>query len=394
MSVFASGFKALVVCALVGVGLITLTGCPPAPFVFGPGDCAPNAVYPQSPCGSLAAKIANLLPDESINLQPGTYDVGFSLIKHVHGTSAQPITVRAADPAQPPTLKGWLSLWDFQYVTFDHMRFQATWSSTEHGGPAGGIAYMCGVGWKVQNSEFFGADQTLAFWNLLINGKKATTAPNPPDSECPGEPSGFVVSNNVFHNPRIAGCPTTDAPYHHIYANFEGDAGAGGTISRNLFVGNTCGGGIKLGTGSDSRPKGAWNVHIEYNTFYDGARAVVFQNDIRGTVLNRNLTDKIVYPHSINPSISIALGTVAAQTPANTIAHTFAANNLNPNHRVWGPVRNDGIGILTDLCDNVYRATDDPGWNSTDYTVANSFTPSNNNAKPYGRFGTGAFTCP
>jgi hypothetical protein len=380
---------------LVGLGLTGLAACTPA-ITFATSDCAADAGHPEAPCGSLAAKIESLQPGDTLEIKPGTYDIGYSRLNDIHGTADKPITITASDPSQPPTLTGWLSLWSAQYVTLDHLRLQATWSASSHGGPAGALSYMCGVGWRVQNSEIFGADHTQAVWNLLINGKKAASAPSAssaPSSECPGQPVGFVVSGNVFHNSYVPPTCTGDPKWHHIYANFEGDADTGGTISRNLFVGNRCGAGIKLGTGDQTQPRGARNVRIEYNTFYDGARAILLQNDIRGTTIVRNLTDRIVFPYNINRSIPVALGTVTAATPPNTIAHTFAANNLNQNGRVWGPVQSNGIGVLSDLCDNKFRSGDDPQWNSTDYTVANSFTPANATASKYGRFGHGTTAC-
>src|SRR3954452_735209 len=382
----------LLALGLIGLGLTGLAACTPA-ITFGPGDCAADSHFADSPCGSLGAKVKTLQPGDTLKLEPGTYDIGYLRLADIHGTSGSPITITASDTTQPPLLTGLLGLAGAQYVTLDHLRLDATWTSTAHGGPGGALSFTCGVGWRGQNSEIFGADQTQAVWNLLINGKKADTAPNPPGSECAGEPAGFVVSGNVFHNSYVPPTCNDDPKWHHIYANFEGDDNTGGTISRNLFYGNRCGAGIKLGTGDQTRTKGARNVDIEYNTFYDGARAILLQNDIRGTTIVRNLTDKIVFPHSVNRSIPVALGTVTAATPPNTIAHTFAANNLNQNGRVWGAVQSNNVGVLSDLCDNKFRPGDDPQWNSTDYTVANSFTPANATAQKYGRFGHGATTC-
>jgi hypothetical protein len=253
---------------------------------------------------------------------------------------------------------------------------------------------LCGVGWTLQNSEFFGAEQTGSVANLLVDGRSQTPAAG--DAFCPDEPRDFSISYNSFHHPYIGCTPgtSTDSIYHNIYANFEGDEGTGGTINNNILAGSTCGAGIKLGTGSPARPQGAWGVTIQDNTFYNGVRAVVTQNDIRGTTFVGNLTDLIVYPHSINPHIPFALGNLAAATPPNTIAHTYAARNLNPNGLVWGPILDNQPGVLTDNGDNPFRSGDNPNFNCVDPTydatvgaapADKCFRPADNNvANNYG----------
>jgi hypothetical protein len=369
---------------------------------FGPDDCAFDSRWPDSTCGTLAATMLNLEAGDTLQLEPGTYEIGFFDLRNrstapvLDGQSDNPIVITAEDPANPPLLHGWIALWGVRYLTIDHIRFQAGWSASSHGGPGGGLAMLCGVGWKLQNSEFFGAADTGSVANLLVDGRGVTGTPGN-DGACPGEPRGFSISYNSFHHPYIGCTPgtSTDSIYHNIYANFEGTydegtgVGSGGSIAHNIFEGFKCGAGIKLGTGSESRPTGPWGVTIERNTFYDGVRAVVTQNDIRRTTFKRNLTDKIVYPRSINPHIPFALGNLPA-FPApytNTIAKTYAARNLNEDGLVWGPILDGLPGELTDNGDNLFRPGDDPAFNCVDPTWAATiavtgapeacFTPAN-----------------
>ena len=312
-----------------------LAGCFPSPpptgntYTFSTSDCRAVSNYP-APCGSLAEKIKTLAPGDTLRIKPGTYNIDKMRLDNIEGTADKRITVKADVPSDRPLLRGWLTLWRADYFTLDNLRFEATYTTT----PVGGLSYHCGVGWTVSNSEFFGANNTHSYWNLGIGGYQpgAPTADGPND--CANEPRNFAVTGNTFHHPYTDG--STSAVYHHIYAYFEGSAGTSGTISRNVFAGFRNGAGIKLGA---ANPLCAWNVRVEFNTFYDGVRALVMEDDIRGIVVNGNLTDQIRGGGGTSgPNLPVALGNTVASNPSNVISHTYAANNTNPLQRIWGPV--------------------------------------------------------
>jgi hypothetical protein len=335
--------------------------------------------YP-APCGSLADRIKALRPGDTLRIKPGTYDIGEMRIGNLAGSSSRKISVKADEASRRPTLKGFLTLWRPKYVELSNLRFQATVPAR------GGLSYHCGVGWSVTNSEFFGANNTHAYWNLGIGGYQP--GPPTPDgaNDCANEPRAFTVAGNVFHHPNVEG--STKAIYHHIYAYFEGSSGTSGTISRNIFTGFRNGAGIKLGAANRLC---AWNVRIEFNTFYDGVRAIVMEDDVRGIRFKGNLTDRIRGGGGASgPHLSVALGAVAATNPTNVISHTYAANNANPLKRIWGPVK-EGPGVLANGGDNPYRSSGNPQFNSTNPSAANSFRPANPTAKQYGRYASGTY---
>jgi hypothetical protein len=366
---------------------MAFTGCGgPTVVTFAPSDCVSVAAY-AAPCGSLGLKLRALAANTVLKLQPGTYDIGKMRVDNIAGTAAQRITIQAADPSRPPLLRGWLSLWGAHYVTLDHMQFEATETTSNNGGPAGGLAMTCGYGWTVTNSKFFGANNTGSFWNFGING---TAVSNP--AGCVDEPRNFLISGNTFTDPYVTPNDPSQSVYNHLYAFFEGTPGTSGVISRNVFVGAHNGAAIKLGTSSANA---AQNVRVEFNTFYDSMRAILLE-EVKGTVVCGNLTDKIAGGGGMSgKNLSVALGaTDPSATPANVISHTYAADNINTHvpMLIWGPVLSAFPNAgLTDGGDNAIRTGDDPQWNSTDPAVAGAFTPANTAAKPYGARGTGAF---
>jgi hypothetical protein len=379
IGLLVAGLTAALVAAL-------LVGCTPNdPQIWTTADCAPAPPsFGDAPCGSLGYKLRSLVAGDTLRIQPGTYEIGKMRIDNMPGTSGSKgrILITADDADNPPILDGWLSLWGADWVVLDNLIFYGTETTSNSGGPAGGLSYTCGTNNTVKNSEFYGANETASLWNLGIGGNKSGSGA----ANCPNEPSGLTISNNIFRLPYTDG--STATIYHHIYAFFEGDAGTSATITRNIFHGFKNGAGIKIGTSSDNSGQ---NVTISFNTFYDGTRAILLEDLVKGTIINGNLIDKIVYAGSINPHIPVALGNVTAQTPENIISHTYAANNKNPNHLVFGPILNGMPGVLTDGGDNPYRAINNPNFNSTDPTVPGAFQPGNAAAQPYGVYGTGNF---
>jgi hypothetical protein len=364
-----------------------LTACTsPKVVSFGPGKCAPVSAY-RAPCGSLGIALRGLRANTVLKLQPGTYDIGKMRVDNVSGTAAQRVIIKAADTSRPPLLRGWLSLWSAHYVTLDHVQFQATETTSNNGGPAGGLSFTCGVGWAVTHSKFFGAKNTGSLWNLGIGGT-AVTQP----SGCVDEPRGFLVGGNTFKDAYVTPNDPSQSVYHHIYAFFEGTPGTSGSITRNLFVGARNGAGIKLGAPTKYAAR---NVRVTYNTFYNDLRAVVLE-EVKGTVLCGNLTDRIIGGGGLSgKNLSVALGaTDPRANPRNTIAHTYAADNTNTHvpKLIWGPVLSDFPNAnLVNLGDNVIRSGGDPQWTSTNPDAAYTFTPTNSAAKPYGARGTGSF---
>jgi hypothetical protein len=379
-------FRRALATSAIAVSITFLAaGCLPFPpvtgntYQFATSDCRPTSLFPV-PCGSLGDRIRTLAPGDVLRIKPGVYDIDRIRIGNLTGAVDRRITVKADNPNDRPTIKGWLLMWRARYVSFENLRLQAAHATH------GALSFHCGVGWTVANSELFGANATGAYWNLGIGGYQPGAPTPDSENDCRDEPRDFTITGNTFHHPYTDG--STSAIYHHIYSYFEGSTGTSGVISRNVFTGFTNGAGIKLGA---AYPLAAWNVRVEFNTFHNGVRAIIMEDDVRGITFKGNLTDQIRGGGGMSgPNLSVALGAVAAANPSNVISHTYAANNTNPLQKIWGPVK-EGPGVLQDGGDNAYRAGDDPQFNSTDPTVPGSFRPGNPQATAYGRYGSGSF---
>ena len=142
--------------ALVAAATALLTVAPgPAPAQ------AAAQTYYASPGDNLAAMLTNLRPGDSLLLRPGVYDVGYLRPNITPGTPNAVISFGAADRAHPPLLRGLVKLFGPSYWVLSGLRVQATQPSFE-------ALYMGGgTGWRVMNSEFFGARQTGAYDNVV-----------------------------------------------------------------------------------------------------------------------------------------------------------------------------------------------------------------------------------
>jgi len=201
-------------------------------------------------------------------LAPGTYDVGLLAVYACRASAEHPITLTAADPTNPPLLRGRVYFNSPSHWRISHIRFEGTVPD----GPT--LQLAGGDGWVVDSVEVFGANRTGAFANLVINSRDGRG------------PAGFTVTNSCIHD---AALTRSSAGYHNIYVTASGGSSVQGTISRNLIYGNPQGAGVKLGVGGDARSTGPWNVRVERNTIVNGSFGVVFHGRVSRNVVAGNL---------------------------------------------------------------------------------------------------------
>ncbi|MEJ5945825.1 hypothetical protein WDZ17_11030 [Pseudokineococcus basanitobsidens] len=215
--------------------------------------------------------VAALRAGDTLELAPGTYDIGAVKPTLHQGTSSAPIRLTAADPDRPPHLRGHLILEDADHWSVTHLKITATVPDE----PA--LKMAGGTGWSVTDSEFTGAASTRDYANVAIDSNRYTRT----------APSDWSFSDNCVHDaaPRPEGDP---AGYHNLYVNAEG-GGRGGLITRNVMYGAPGGANIKIGAGGNTAVRGAWGVRVEYNTLFDAAWQIFLFGDIDDISVRRNL---------------------------------------------------------------------------------------------------------
>lgn len=258
-----------VLTALTAAALMTGGG-----LATDPVSAASGRTRTVSPGVDLTVTLASLRAGDTLLLAPGTYD-SHTVRPVVHqGTAAAPITVRAADPANRPLIRGHLKLWGASYWHVSGLRIQTVDRLED------GLTMAGGRGWSVLGSEIWGARSTGAYSNVAI------AYDNSPSRT--GAPRDFVFANNCVHD--AANVTSRPAPTdHNIYVNFAGTPRSGGRITRNVIFGAPHGAGIKLGNGGAPRARGPWGVTVTDNTIADGGYQVLMHGDVRRNVVVGNL---------------------------------------------------------------------------------------------------------
>ncbi|MDZ7733941.1 MAG: right-handed parallel beta-helix repeat-containing protein [Acidimicrobiia bacterium] len=377
----------LMVC--LGISVLFATGSwSPATGDTVEGELTPDDC--DTDCGAvLRASIEALDAGETLQIAPGTYDIGKVSIDDVGGTAEEPIVVTASDLGERPQLVGHLLLTRPDHLRLDGLDLRAD----VQGDPA--LAVRCGVGWEVTRSDFSGASETKAFSNLLVSGTQPG-APNPDGNiACEDEPRDFLIAGNCLSDPYVD--PDLDQHpdprqrtqrnwYHNLYLSFEGSGRTSGTVERNIFTGNANGSGVKLGAGRDN-PWGPDNVVVANNTFVSGRTGVVLTETVNDNTLVGNLFDDLegevaagegvaVFPHNLDGS-------------GNEVSHSLA---YDVGVIVAAPVEGDSV---IDGVDN--RVVDgDPDFVTRDDepTSCRDFDPRDPRADAYGRYGSGEFEAP
>ncbi len=266
-------------------------------------------VHTVSPGADLKVALEKLGPGDTLQLNPGTYDIGFLRGYVRRGTAKAPITVRAANPAQPPLLRGAVKLFDIDYWQISGIRVQATEKGKE------ALYIGGGKGWTVSNSEFFGARATNAYSNVTIAGNNPENAKSNPAAS----PSGFRFFSNCVHD---AAKSTRAATDHNIYVNFLGGRGTGGRIDHNTVYGHPNGAGIKLGDGGATNALGPWGVRVDANTVADGGRQILLHGNVRNNVIAGNLLGRSTTKFTKSPKTT-AIYVNKVTTRTNQIANNY-----------------------------------------------------------------------
>lgn len=287
-------------------------------------ECDEGAGEDVPPCRDvLRAHVEALEPGEVLRIAPGTYDIGTVIVDGLEGTPEERIEITAEDPGQAPHLVGHLRLVSADQVTLSHLTLVAS----EDDLPA--LAMQCGVGWEVTRSVVRGAADSGAMSNLNISGSQPD-GPTEGGPVCPDEPRDFSVSSNCFRDPytdpELEDHPdpevrATRGFYHQIYASFEGGAGTGGRIERNVLQGHTNGAGIKLGNGAH-HTLGPWHVDVTGNAFIDGRSAVILHDDVRDNTIEDNLVIDVA--GSTNAGDDVVFYAARLGEPTNVVSGTRA----------------------------------------------------------------------
>ncbi|RJK95353.1 right-handed parallel beta-helix repeat-containing protein [Vallicoccus soli] len=298
-----------------------------------------------------------LRPGDTLQLAPGTYEIGYLWLKVARGLASAPIVVKAQDWRRPPLLRGGLNLTDADHWTLHRLRVEAT-------APNGPALHMTGgTGWRVTSSEFFGARNTDAYANVAIDGGG-------------GYPRGFVFSQNCVHDAGRSERWKTD---HNIYVKFRGAPGSGGTISKNTIYNHQNGAGIKLGDGGLPGAPGPWGVKVEQNTIAQGGRQVLLSHDVRGNVVVGNLLYGSTEPFTTADRRTTGIYALMVSGTGNKVADNYVARASMALRDPYGKVGVSGVTAVRP----------DPGFRGTGSCAA--LDPTYWKARYYGRTSTGVY---
>ncbi len=269
-----AGLSALAVGALVSAG----------PAATPPAAAATGHVYYVGPGsdadGRLERAMASLRPGDTLRIQPGTYGVDLRPDTRLSkGTASAPITITAADPAHRPLLVGAVKFDQPTYWVIDHLRVQGTIPNRDS------FTINSGTGWRVTNTEVFGAAQTGAYANVVIAKYQGWSMPQK-----------FVFAENCVHDGGHV--DARRGQLHEIYVTAVGDS-ANSLIARNTLYNTPYGAAIKLGDGGIANAPGVDNVQVSNNTMWNnGIQILLFArttgNKIRGNLFvksTRTLTN-------------------------------------------------------------------------------------------------------
>lgn len=303
--------SALVALAVAMVlGGTALTGLPAA--LAGGGQ-----TFTASPGDDLAAALRQLQPGDTLELEPGTYsdlspgrpnpDVLRPAL--TPGVSGDPITVTAADPANPPLLVGMVQFDLASFWQISHLRVQGTVVATP------GLVMNGGNGWTVSDSEIFGAADTGALANVAIQGSTAAQT----------MPTNWQFTGNCVHDG--GNSPVTrPGMMHEIYVTAQG--AAYGQIVGNLLYNTPDGAAVKVGFGGQPGALGASDIAITGNTMVNNGRQILVFGSVSGISITRNLMAL-----STNPM------TDGRTRPAVYLNRLVGSGSVVGQNYVWGSNR-------------------------------------------------------
>lgn len=301
--------RRLLVAALLAAGLVA------APAAAASAQTGSTTVA--GPGVDLRKAFERLRPGDTLELEPGTYTIGYIRPVVARGTKAQPITVRAADPARPPLLRGGILLKSPDFWRLERLRVEATAPKA----PA--LHVFGGNGWAVLSGEYFGARNTDAYANVAIEGTG-------------GYPRGFRFAGNCVHDAGRSERIKTD---HNMYVSITGDTGSGGVIEHNTIYGHPNGAGIKLGGGGQPGIRGPWGVTVENNTIVWGGRQILMSQDIRNNVVSGNLLGASTEPFSATDRRTTGVYALGVEGTGNLLEHNYVFGASMPYRDPNGLVR-------------------------------------------------------
>jgi hypothetical protein len=315
-----------------------------------------DITYGPSGPRSLAARLQALRPGDTLVLNPGVYNAGYTRPNVWSGTSRSPIVVRASQPAKT-LIKGQLKLWDASYWQLRNLRIQATVKGSE------ALYLGGGRGWIVAGGEFFGGRATGAYANVAIGSGNYS------------EPQGFRFTANCVHG---AGRTARENQDHNIYVNFKGSNATSGSIDHNVVFDHPNGVGIKLGAGGEPGARGPWHVRVVNNTVSNGGRQILLHGNVRGNVVQGNLL-AFSTKNFQKLAKTTAIYANMLTTRTNRISHNYVYAS---SFVAWDP-----DGRLVNTGDNRLRGN--PVFNGMG--TCGVYEAKAAPARAYGRYGHGRF---
>ncbi len=326
----------------------------PRTYTFGPG--ANTGVRLMNAMKALRA-------GDTLKILPGTYGVGVVRpdLRASKGTATRPVTIIAADVHRPPLLVGQFVFDDADYWRFGSLRLQGNIAKRDT------LTMDSGVGWKVVNSEVFGAANTDAFANVVITKIGARRVP-----------AKFQLVGNCIHDGGNAPASARGS-LHQVYVNAVGDT-QGGLIARNIIRNSPYGAGVKLGNGGATDAPGPERVQVANNTFYNNGQSVLLHGRVRGNIVRGNL--------SVVTTIKLTNGrdTVGVYLNALTRGRTGTATNSGQQNWFYSssiPIFNQrsASGTFSTGADNYRRPNP-----VLHQGGCSSWAPALQAAKPYGKY--------
>jgi hypothetical protein len=313
------------------------------------------------PEDDLAEALESLRPGgvTELRLEPGTYEVVDRNVVVKAGTPDQRITVIAADPAEPPLIRGSLVLQNPSYWTIDRLVFQGAQSTYE------ALRMNGGTGWNILRSEFMGQPGYTAQALLNVANYRDTA------------PRAFRVAYSCFHDGPTAPPSVHD---HMVYVTSSVPPSPS-YVSRNIFWGNPNGAAIKSNSS---------NVRINFNTIQDAAGAVTVQENgassrgIQGVTTERNLVQTIRKLPGIDRT-HVFWASMLEMSPRKRAKWLLRDNYAySSNKPVYLERSHSGGGTVRIVGRSLHTTSGNPGFRGLG--DCNGYRPTLPAAKAYGRW--------
>lgn len=363
----------------LGAGAATAGAVTPAVAQPAAAVAAAGRTYTFAPGANAGVRLMTVMKmlraGDTLRIAPGVYGLGLVRpdLRYARGTPANPVRILAADPHHPPTLVGAFVFDQADWWQFSSLRFQGNIAGRDT------LTMDSGVGWRVADSEIYGASATGAFANVVVTAINSGAGTRP-------VPTRWQIIGNCIHDAGT-GPAAKAGQLHQIYVNAVGDTRRG-LIARNIFLNTPDGAAVKLGNGGLVNAPGPQNVQVANNTIFRTSLGVLMHARVTGNVVRGNLVVAPTYRLNNGRSVGIYLHQLtrgAAGTPPNRIQQNYFAYASIP---VFNQA--SAAGTFVDGGDNGNRANP-----VLHQGGCHSWAPATPAARAYGRYSaTSYYTLP